>query len=227
MHRLLFRILQVFTVCFLTYGFVLISVQTPAAAADSEVPHPALLELQEAVSKLFPNHKLEIRHLGENKSYVLIDELADIGPVRIELKLSEKPNAFAIPAYRSKSGAAQIILTTALKNLLINKSELAFVIAHELAHLREDHFSPDLPAITLTSSQLEKIVRVHQGWEMTADKEAVEMLYRRGLDARAGLHLLGRLDQFETKDKLAAERSHPAISERLNRLNSQIAQILP
>ncbi len=198
-----------------------------AAADDGESIPARLSEIHDAISVLFPNSKLEVKQKQNAAAYLLVNDVLAGSPIQLELLDDSKPNAFAIPSYRSQSGTPRIILTSGLNSLLINKSELAFVIAHEISHLREDHFSPDLPAITLTSSQLRKIVQVHQSWEMSADRSAVEMLHRRGLDARAGLHLLGRLHEFESESEHTLGRNHPSISERLDRLNSQIAQILP
>ena len=217
-----------FFLCFAASVLTLtISVSEAAASSSNEAP-PALLELQDTVKNLFPNSVVELRrNETSGAQFLWLSNALDSKPISLEILNHEKPNAFAIPAYRSQSGTARIVLTTALIELLMNKSELAFVIAHEMAHLKADHFSPDIPAITLSRAQLEHMVKVHQSWEMTADKEAVEMLHRRGLDARAGLHLLGRLDEFEHNDHHSIGRNHPSISERLNRLNSQIAQILP
>lgn len=205
---------------------ILIGASTDAQAVDKELSQ--LSELHGVISRLFPGDVIEIRRFSETgRPYLWLERALDAAGVSIELLDDERPNAFAIPAYRSSSGSARIVLTTGLRRVLMSKSELAFVVAHELAHLRADHFSPELPAITLSSSQIEKIVSVHQSWEIDADRSAVEMLHRRGLDARAGLHLLGRLDEFERRSESAIEHKHPPISERLNRLNSQLAQILP
>lgn len=140
-----------------------------------------------------------------------------LSSVEIMIDEEARPQAFARPAEKPTL-SGRIVLSTGLLAMLENESELAFVVAHELAHLEHDHFSPQLPVAMLTSRQLAQIALTHQRWELQADADAVALLRTAGFDPKAAVSLLGRLEQAEANSSQSFVRHHPAMHERIAKL---------
>jgi predicted Zn-dependent protease len=142
---------------------------------------------------------------------------------RIQVFIIEKstPNAYALPS------PDRIFISRSLLELIENESELAFVIAHEMAHIKYHHFSPHLPII-LNEAQLARIALIHQSWEYEADNEALRLIQGAGFAPESSVSLLKRLSEYEnTYSHKKAERpfhNHPTIEQRVSavkyRLNS-------
>lgn len=86
----------------------------------------------------------------------------------------------------------EIVITRGLIARTADDSERAFLLAHELAHLRLAHQPPRSPAERLPQ-------------ELEADAWATRKLAETGLDPQAGRRLLQRL-----RDELAATQPAPA-----------------
>ncbi len=159
------------------------------------------------------------------KTILLRFRSADNALPSVELVVSDSgnANAIALPADEDSDQPAQIILSRALLGYLSDRSELAFVIAHEMAHIRHDHF-PLLPPFLLTDSQLRHISDVHKGWEIEADREALRLLEARRMSLEAPVRVLRRLEAAEEReaDTEHAE-SHPPMSERIAAIARQLS----
>lgn len=156
----------------------------------------------------------------------LTDDHAGV-PHAIELAVHEdgKPTAYALKRGSARPDApARIVITASLLSLLRDSSELAFVIAHELAHIEHDHFSPEIPFAMFTPRQLAHIASTHQRWELDADASAIALLRSGGFDLRASVDILGRLESVETSNESFLRR-HPSIRDRISQLREVISGI--
>ncbi len=146
---------------------------------------------------------------------------------RIEILLinSEQTNAYASPADKVTGSPARIRLTYPLLLQLRSESELAFVIAHELAHIRHNHFSLRFPTSMLTPSQMSHIRSVHEGWELDADRQAVSQLSNAGFDPAASVSILTRLKDKESPRSEHCLHGHPLMIERLNSLENELSRL--
>ena len=142
---------------------------------------------------------------------------SSLSDVRIRIQKSAAANAFALPS-PSSAGPAEIVLTSALLELLRDPSELAFVIAHEMAHIRQKHLAANFPDMLLTISQRMRIDEVHRGWELEADLEAMKLLEKANLNSSSAFAVLERLAQFETELPDSPSAGHPETTARLSYL---------
>ena len=144
----------------------------------------------------------------------------------IELVISDSPNAnaIALPAETESNQPAQIILSRALLDYLSDRAELAFVLAHEMSHIRQDHF-PLFPPFLLTASQLKRINDIHKSWELEADREALSLLEARRMNLEAPVRVLRRLEAAEAKESAGRSvvESHPQMSERIAAITHRLA----
>lgn len=127
-----------------------------------------------------------------------------------------RPNAYAIDSAHSASGASELFLTKGLLELMTSRAALAFVIAHEMAHLELDHFAPDFSLLVLTASQEQRVRRIHEDWELTADRRAAQILRKTGFDNREAidfLRLLGSCGNPDVHENVL--QAHPAIEDRI------------
>ena len=205
-------------VCFIS---ALASAQSIAAL---ENPSSNYTRVANLLSKLYP----EICELSESAKSVSIsfaDTNCQNKHLSIEVEIQDKlePNAFAL-AVDEKSG--KVIITKGLLSMLKTESELAFVLAHEITHIKLDHFPAILPDTFLSKKQIAHITHIHQSWEYLADKVATEKLYTAGLDPTSALHLLGKLEQFETAAPHYLAENHPPMEKRLERIEFLIAKQL-
>ncbi|MCB0324463.1 MAG: M48 family metallopeptidase, partial [Bdellovibrionales bacterium] len=124
-------------------------------------------------------------------------------------------NAYALEADSEHQSTPVIIVTKGLLDLLRSRDELAFVLAHEMAHLRREHFSPSFPLAVLTSRQLARIAAVHRRWEHEADRDALSDLRRAGYATEAALHVLERLESSNESEMLEQHGGHPSLQARI------------
>lgn len=135
----------------------------------------------------------------------------------------ENPNSYALPADIENGEPARIFLTRGLLEQIQSADELAFVLAHESAHIRLNHFVPPLPLAILSAADLEHISAVRQGWEFEADRLALYDLKLAGMNAGAAREALVRLERFESLELAPNIRNHPQLKTRLIALsNSEV-----
>lgn len=107
-------------------------------------------------------------------------------PVRISTVTHPRPNAFAL-------NTGTIVLTTGLIDEIRSHSELAFVIAHELAHLILNHESGSTLASEILMEPLSRNKLLEQ--ELSADKLAIKLLEQSSFDTSSAISLMSRLEE--------------------------------
>lgn len=147
---------------------------------------------------------------------------------------SSEPNAMALPG-------GFIYISRPLLDLCRNDSdELAFILAHEMAHVVRGHASKRF--ITSVAANAISRARIHggaahravrdmllkvmergysQGQEFEADDFAVRLMHAAGMDHRAGAKALAKIKNLKegNSDWLSEYFStHPPISERIARI---------
>lgn len=154
------------------------------------------------LQKLYPNSSLvfSCRQKGSSPTAEIVLNIMTSSnspickePLEILVSDSLTANAMAFRANALEREPARIVISKGLMSLLHSESELAFVLAHEIAHIRREHFSPDLPLAMLTPKQLERINKTHDDWEHIADKEALRLLESRVFDPFSSTRLLRRI----------------------------------
>lgn len=152
-------------------------------------------------------------------------------------------NAFAVPG-------GVIFISRALVAILDNEAELAAVLAHEIGHVSAKHALKSTQRAqllqgvgTITAAGIRgdkgkkfasaigdmQVVLFDKGldkeMEFEADLAAMETTYRTGYDPSAMIRVLEKLQNLEasSKDKKGSWFStHPPLSERITRLQSQL-----
>lgn len=134
--------------------------------------------------------------------------------IKVELIDSLLPNALAIEA---DDAPATIRVSSALLEQLPDEAALAFILAHEMYHLRSGKVPTSLDGILLSPSQLGRIAETHQRWEAEADADAARVLQQAGYSIASARTMLTLL-QGSDKSDAALFRSHPPIESRLQAL---------
>jgi len=190
-------------------------------------PHEWKRTVSNLLQRLFPGAL--VRESAEMVTMHLWEPMLKNGkilsPVQtIEFSVIEdlNANAFALAAHPEEGLAAQVKITRPLFDVVQNESELAFVISHEVSHIRHDHFSVQFPASMLTSSQRDRITRTHQRWELTADEEAVARMRGSNFDQLSSLEILDRLSERSAFLKTSCLHNHPALEERLENIKTSL-----
>jgi hypothetical protein len=134
--------------------------------------------------------------LGDDRSTLL-------GSVpEVEFTPSLKPFAAA-------EAPGRIVFSRGLLDQARSDGEIAFILSHELAHLKLRH--RDTPA--LTGKNLAAIVQQ----ELEADTIAIKLMERSGFDPAVGIGLLKRLDVRDGRGRSL----YPSISIRLEALRRE------
>lgn len=119
------------------------------------------------------------------------------------------------PQINAQATAEVITITTALLSVIQSNSELAFVLAHELAHIKEGHATALPQALLLTDSQLARVNTIRRQWEFDADALAISLLREASFKMNSVRGLLTRL--YSHRKPLPGEH-HPRLRERLDAL---------
>ena len=154
-------------------------------------------------------------------------------PYKIYIVKEKSPNAFCVPG-------GNIYVTTGLLNFVRSDAELAFVIAHELAHVNGKHVIVQMErnqklslaalAVAIASRgagaaiMLSNIAAVamanaySRDLEQEADLNGADLAERAGYDLIAGVTVMESLAEEELKQPWfdpGVYRDHPKISERI------------
>lgn len=153
---------------------------------------------------------------------------------RFAVVRSEAVNAFAMPG-------GYVLVSTGLLRLLTNEDELAFVLAHEVAHVARRHHYQVVQRQRLAEQAARGLQAVSQDGDTARLAQASGQIYARGLDkgaefesdrlgaeymARAGydpaavLGVMEALQRFKGDDPRAALlfSTHPSPTDRLEAL---------
>lgn len=140
--------------------------------------------------------------------------------LRIEFLDDPEPNAYAVSSKQNANRQAIIYLSRGITALFRSRSDLAFVLAHEMAHLKADHHMPDFSLALLTGRQLKRISAIHQDWEFQADQAALTQMARAGFDTLAPAALLQELSRYKAAIDRGFDHRHPSTARRIRALQS-------
>ena len=213
----------------LVVGAILAEPVAAESVADggSVRPNTSVVTVVTLLAKLYPGHTLpsnlvrcseaepSLPFTAERAAFLVsLSGNPALKILKVELIESLLPNALAIEADESP---ATIRVSTALLEQLPDEAALAFILAHEMYHLKSGKVPTSLDGILLSPSQLDRIAETHQRWEAEADADAARVLQAAGYSigsARTMLTLLQGSDRSGT----ALYRSHPPIESRLQAL---------
>ena len=158
-------------------------------------------------------------------------------PWRFRILAVRQVNALSLPG-------GFIYVTRGMLNFLRSDDELAYVLAHEIAHvnqrhhvqLLEQHFALSILVTVLfggdaTTAQIADFVGflLNRGFnrslEFEADDAGVGFAHRAGFRADAGLSVLERLRAAQGRDPSQFEvifRTHPALPDRIVRMRQRL-----
>lgn len=190
------------------------------------------------------------KHDELNKYINLIGHSLALNGPRTEIQYhfaildSEKLNAYSAPG-------GYIFITVGLVKLAQDESELAAVLAHEIAHINQRHIVNDLNirgssqeklsglarfiGATASTTQVafsqavdEAIKRLfdtgyQHNQELDADKVALRLLANTGYDSTALVRILQQISKRAENDA-SASKTHPTFEKRFTNLTAQISQ---
>ncbi len=119
------------------------------------------------------------------------------------------PNAFA-------RGDSTIVLTSGLLAAIKSEDELAFVLAHEVAHLMKHQKRAAQYSLLPLSSRSKSLLEL----EYDADLFALRLMKRAGLSTTAGASILERNGNFGAEFGAPLSSTHPSLVARLERLKA-------
>lgn len=148
--------------------------QQPSASSGMAQQHQVLRQIAQ-LEQLFG----QVRHPAAQRYLThLAQRLApDTAPQRVVLLDGREPWAASI-------GGGTVVLSRGMLLAVRSEAELAFVVAHELAHGMLGHHD------TLPPSPSESIWHVDPALEQAADARAVQLLAQAGFDPRASISAL-------------------------------------
>ncbi len=134
-------------------------------------------------------------------------------------------NRSEIGAYPLPGG--KVLVTLGMLKQLKTESELAAVLAHEIAHVLKRHQLQSLAGDTAQTNLGAITVALPPALEFEADRMAVVVLARAGYDPSAYLSVLRRLQSDRSKDAGLAMLSavHPPFGERIAQLQPIVQRI--
>lgn len=156
--------------------------------------------------------------------------------VRVALFQDSEPKSLGFPSGR-------ILLSIGLLSTVDDEAELAYVLAHELAHVAADHTSPLLVRLALGSVAAHDAGPTGDAWkhaaedlmvlgygarrEREADRQALCALQSAGYDPASALRFLDRMGAEPGADSIRDYAcAHPPALDRRARLEREI-QALP
>ena len=123
------------------------------------------------------------------------------------------PNAFAV-------GSNEVVVSSSLLDLLESKSEYAFILAHELAHVLLGHSHQD----DRVEEPLDALRR-HIKQEFEADMLAFKLLSNTDFEPQAALNVLSRLGKFRHEEGLPTLSAlYPSIQARISAIEAYFAE---
>ncbi len=162
---------------------------------------------------------------------------------RFAVVQSDSVNAFAAPG-------GYVLLSSGLMKLLDSEHELAFVLAHEIAHVDRQHHYKVIRRQQLAATALRELNEGEKDEDVTrlatasaqvyargldrraefeADGLGVEIMTRAGYDPAAAVDVLARLMALQGNDPRAELlfSTHPSPGERLDQLMAAGVESLP
>ena len=230
-----------YSLLWVTYIFLVLASDSLRAQSDEEKVGRA------AAAQVLGAARLIETEASQNYLNLLGQSLASKGDAVYKWRFgaieSDAINAFAMPG-------GYILVSKGLLKMLESEDELAFVLAHELAHVsRRHHYQivlrqrlaeqasrdlqsagqgDDIAKLASTSGQI-YARGLDKGAEFEADRLGLELMTRAGYDPVAALSVLERLLSFRGNDPRAELlfSTHPSPSERLDMLLQSGLERLP
>lgn len=222
----------------LLIGLLSPSWSTSAAQAADGLVGPGkanITAIAEVLARLYPQHLLHSESVqceysakppesilgaeSGSRAAFLIDASTDAWArvIKVEIVDQRLPNAVAIEPDPELSTPPIIRISTALLERLPDEAALAFILAHEMSHLRSGKIPAQLDGILLSPRQIARIAETHQRWEEEADAEATRVIFAAGYANASGSDVLSQLRGFDVAAG-ALFRSHPKIDLRIEAL---------
>lgn len=203
-------------------------------------------ELQALGDRQFNTFMVNRRHIGGREQRLLRRITSKLKRFQIRKDIdyrtylvehSKRPNL--VNAWVTATG--DIFVTKGMLAFAQSEDELAYIIAHEIAHIENMHpdrriamrkgikatFGPTSLVEKLTGATEQLTVSLNQYNEIVADRAALYLMYEAGYDPEAALRFLSRLDDYmqENTSMLVFEslvKSHPYNHVRFNCLSRYI-----
>lgn len=213
----------------MTLAIVCIALTKSQTALPAHQPPGKAGALYEIIQRLSPESDWELEEIMN--ALVRASE-TDVG---CKVFVIDVPfaNAITLPT-------GEILITEPLLSLLHTTDEVAFVLAHELAHaIRGDAkripygnislseklpLEPDVDRTFITEGlrAVATLIRAvySQELELSADELAIKLMAKAGFDAKASLSVLERLSRSEAAAACAWLSTHPGAAQRLQRLTA-------
>ena len=135
----------------------------------------------------------------------------DLNEVKLEIRHDPRIIAYALATAKP----VKLVISSGLVSKLDTESQLAFILAHEMAHLIQGHVSLDLEDILFTQKQLQHIHRTRQQWELDADSLAHSHLQKSGYSTDAIPEVLQILSNSSDRVTHKMHGLHPENARRL------------
>lgn len=124
-------------------------------------------------------------------------------PIRVSILNSANPLALSSPS-------GEILLSAGLVKNFSSESQLAFILAHEIAHVEHGH--------TVASADPAEAFSISQELELEADRLGLEIIMQRGYDPRQAILALAQIYRLSGVNVDA--HSHPDFSKRAFQLQN-------
>ncbi len=105
----------------------------------------------------------------------------------------------------SAANIAYVYVTNGMLNFVKNDDELAFVLAHEMAHINAKKHNKTTPKQSITE-------------EMLADKLAAKYMVIAGFNKRSVFKFLQRLEARQASQNISNAQYYPSNTQRINQL---------
>jgi Zn-dependent protease with chaperone function len=159
-------------------------------------------------------------------------------PVRLVFTHAREPNAWALKHYWG--------ITAGLRTMPLSRDELAFVVAHEFAHIELGHYQKKLNEIAKIYALAAIALILTQGnynplndpyftlaarlamaaysreQEVEADVRAIQMMQAAGFDDRASVTMLERFRVTGVLGTGDLFDSHPSVAQRIARIQREL-----
>lgn len=94
---------------------------------------------------------------------------------KVSIRILESNRTIA-EGRKNPDSSYSILLSNGLFQKINNPSTLKFVLAHEYAHVKYNHFAPNLENYILSEKQRNRLEHIYQEWELKADSFAINSL---------------------------------------------------
>lgn len=222
------------------------------AMAASSAAHAALIsEAQEVALGRQAASELE-RQVGVVNDPALVARINRVGILLVRQSTRPRlPWTFRVLATREVNAVSLpggfIYVTRGLVGFAQDEAELAFVLAHEVAHVQARHhvqlverelwlsllvdllLGKDSTAAAAGHLLRQLATRgFSREFEYEADRLAVRLMRRAGYDPQAAVRFLERLRAREARDPGAVEvllRTHPGLGDRVRRVREEVQRL--